>query len=675
MSVFLFLCLLKLIQMEGKMKKHIISEILLTNDNVCTEAWLSLLNTISKLNGLFRPWHIYAKIELNQVRFFVETSQILPPIINSLGDFMIKRLDITDEDLIDFNYSNSRPLFITNKEKNLLDVYDKVETKKNKVLKLVKMSVLSYRKDHFFTRTYLFFEKPNKKVICKKAFLVIPHYFFSIDFSIYNRFFYMKNFNEYLDIQKSIPLFSTEKNNSLLEVDTFPYLAEEYYLSQNSFDFDKHSIIIGSSGTGKSKLASLLISNISSSKNYKVVIIDPHAALEKEIGGLDNTKIIDFKSLENSSDLFINNSKKDIMQSIELVLSLFQTLIADQYNSKLERVLRHSIYLLMEASCLDFSNLKNLILDMDFRNNLIKKLQGKVPDSITNFFLTDFNDLRANSYQEAIAPIISFIDEMELVPVFKNDGNKLQLRNIIEENFLTIFSLDQTILGQKVTKTISGLVMQQILELIQSYTYNEHIILVIDEVSLIENPILARFLSEARKYNLSLILIQQYFNQISDNLRNAIFANVENFYVFRVSKSDAITLESNMHMNVAVRNSYKVKLKLLTELKNRECIVRISSNGTELPAFKAKTIDFEPVPRKHTNQILRTNPLVSKTLPYAQNKPAEPSLTSFYSEKHSDASIIDASQNSFSIGDSIGSAFDLMHSLSTGRMKLEEKKT
>ena len=128
-------------------------------------------------------------------------------------------------------------------------------------------------------------------------------------------------------------------------------------------------------------------------------------------------------------------------------------------------------------------------------------------------------------------------------------------------------------------------------------------------------------------------------------------------------------------MNVAVRNSYKVKLKLLTELKNRECIVRISSNGTELPAFKAKTIDFEPVPRKHTNQILRTNPLVSKTLPYAQNKPAEPSLTSFYSEKHSDASIIDASQNSFSIGDSIGSAFDLMHSLSTGRMKLEEKKT
>lgn len=70
-------------------------------------------------------------------------------------------------------------------------------------------------------------------------------------------------------------------------------------------------------------------------------------------------------------------------------------------------------------------------------------------------------------------------------------------------------------------------------------------LVVIDEVSLIENPILNRFLAEARKYNLSLILIQQYFNQISEALRSAIFANVSNFYVFRISKSDAMLLENN----------------------------------------------------------------------------------------------------------------------------------
>ena len=58
-------------------------------------------------------------------------------------------------------------------------------------------------------------------------------------------------------------------------------------------------------------------------------------------------------------------------------------------------------------------------------------------------------------------------------------------------------------------------------------------------------------------------------------------------------------------MNVAIHNSYKIKLKLLTELKNRECIARISNNGVLLPAFKARTMDFIPCPNIIVNQILK----------------------------------------------------------------------
>lgn len=642
------------------MKEPILSEIILTNEHVGPISWLALLNAISKLNGLFKTWSIYAKIELNEVHFFCQTSRILPPIINSLGDFMIKKLDITENELINFNSKKGKPFVLTNKEKNVLDIFDKVEASRKQELKLVKMSVLSYRKSHFFTKTHLFFEKANrKKLIRRKALLVIPHHLFSIDFSIYSRFFYLKYENEYLDIQKALPLLKSEQHNAILKIDTFPYLAEEYYLSQNNFDFDKHSIIIGSSGTGKSKLASSLISNlnneVSFSTNYKVVVIDPHAALEKEIGGLEHTKVIDFRSLDTSSDLFINSPKKDIVASVELILSLFQTLMDDQYNSRLERVLRHSIHLLMEVNCLNFANLKKLILEMEYRNNLINHTQKTLPESIINFFLTDFNELKSNSYQEAIAPIISFIDEMELLPAFQKEGLRPQVKDIINKNFLTIFSLDEATLGQKVTKTISGLIMQQVLELIQSYTYEEHIILVIDEVSLIENPILSRFLAEARKYNLSLILIQQYFNQISEELRNSIFANVSNFYVFRVSKSDAMLLENNMHMEVAVRNSYRIRLKMLTELKNRECIVRVSSNGVPLPAFKAKTLDFTPSPRRRMNQILRTDPLLKEFKPLKENS------KKWIPEKNI----------SFQIGESVDSLMDLMYSQSTGRKQVE----
>lgn len=636
------------------MKEKFLFEIIVTANHVEPQSWLSLLNAISKLNGLFKSWHLYAKIELNEVHFFCQTSRLLPPIINSLGDFMIKKLDITEKDFVNFSTTKSLPFILTNKEKNILDIFDKVEASHKQELKFTKMRIFSYRKNHFFTKTHLFFQKlEKKKYIKRNALFVIPHYLFSIDFSIYSRFFYRKYENEYLDIQKALPLLRNEKQNAILKIDTFPYLADDFYLSQNNFDFDHHSIIIGSSGTGKSKLASAIISNskpeISFSNNYKVVVIDPHAALEKEIGGLEHTKVVDFKSLDTSSDLFMNSPQKDILSSVELILSLFQTLMADQYNSRLERILRYSIHLLMETNSLNFTNLKNLILDIQYRNRLINENKTQLSEGIIHFFLTDFNELKTNSYQEAIAPIISFIEEICLLPAFQKEGLKPQVKDILQEHFLTIFSLDQAILGQKVTKTISGLIMQQLLELIQSHYYDEHIILVIDEVALIENPILSRFLSEARKYNLSLILIQQYFTQISENLRNAIFANVSNYYVFRVSKSDAMVLESNMHMNVAVRNSYRIKLKMLTELKNRECIVRVSSNGVPLPAFKAKTLDFTPCPKKRINQILRTDPLLEEFKPVVENP----------------------TNLSFQIGETMDSLLSLMHSQSTGRKQVQ----
>ena len=186
---------------------------------------------------------------------------------------------------------------------------------------------------------------------------------------------------------------------------------------------------------------------------------------------------------------------------------------------------------------------------------------------------------------------------MSILPTF-NSKNKLEnLENIIQNNFLSIISLDESSIGEKMTKTISGLVMGQIFSIMQKRHIEEHIILIIDEVAIIQNPILKRFLSESRKYNLSLILSGQYFNQINEDIQKAIFANIINYYTFRVSREDAIILSRNMQMEVAVHDSFFAKLKILSELGNRECVLRISTNGKVLPAFKARTLDVISHPR------------------------------------------------------------------------------
>lgn len=567
------------------------TEIFLTKKYVEKQDWQSLIEAISDFVGFWRKWYLIVVVDNNKIRYFIKSRIIFPTSINNLGSFLLKQVD--NIELIDANIY----LPIINKiGVNLFQLIDYLKVKKNVNLQSVIMSFKKIGGDKIISKTKILFKKDNKLFNSFMPFCT-PICLLNIDYGNNKRFTY-QSVPKYLDITKSINLLASNNTSAIFNVDTFPYLQGSYYLNQQSFDFDKHSIIIGASGSGKSKFISLFIHNIYKNNElkykYKIVVIDPHASLENDIGGIG--KCIDFKNLNDSIDLFINKND-DVVSSTEILLDLFKSLMSDQYNTKLERVLRHSLYLLLFAKNFNFNNLKNLILEVEYRNTIINTLKSVLPDSITNFFLTDFNELKTKSYGEAISPIISFIDEMELLPVFNTVSIKDNLESVIKNNFLTIFSLDRIKLGDKTIKTIAGLLMQQMLTLIQKYSFDEHIIFIIDEVALVENPILGRFLSEARKYNLSLILAGQYFNQITENLKNAILANVLNYYIFRISRLDACFLVDNFNIKVPVQDTRERKIQLLTELNNRECIFRIGVGNVLYPAMKGKTLDFKSIPR------------------------------------------------------------------------------
>ncbi|CDB28961.1 putative uncharacterized protein [Firmicutes bacterium CAG:582] len=580
------------------------SEIYLTKNYVLKKEWEDLINVISNYNGLLKNWKIIIENNSNQLRYFIKSDCSLPATINGLNAFLMKNIENNK-----LYYSYLSLPFFTNTENNIIDIINYLEIKNKGTLNFIEITFKKLSKNNIKKKIVIYLTKNGNE---KKYRLLLsnPTNILSVDFDNNKRYFF-KSAPKYLDINKILHLLSTDINSSIFKIDTFPYLQGDFYLNQNNFSFDKHSVVLGASGTGKSKFLSLLINNIYKNSDlkqrYKIVIIDPHATLEDDIGGI--SRVIDFKTTLDSIDLFINNPD-DVISSTELLLELFKSLIADQYNSKLERVLRHSIYVLLLDNSFNFSNLRKILLELEYRNFLIKKLKNKLPISVIEFFLTDFNDLKTKAYGEAVSPIIAFIDEMEMIPVFNNQTNEDNLRKTIYDNFLTLFSLDRTKLGDKVTKTISGLVMQQLLSLIQNHSFNEHIIFIVDEVAVIENPILCRFLAEARKYNLSLILAGQYFSQITDKLKNAIFANVINYYIFRVSKMDANILVDNFNMKIPLDDTRDKKIKMLTELNNRECILRIDSNDKLLPAFKASTISYESIPRiKKANNLEKNNVL------------------------------------------------------------------
>lgn len=566
-------------------------EVFLTQKYVSKEEWLDFIKIITNYNGILRKWKIVITNDNNQIRYFVKTKCSLPASINNLNSFLLK----PTEPILKPKASSTSHVF-PKIGSNFIDLINYNEIKNKGTLFYLEIRFLKLFEDKILSKTKYYVNK-EENIKKYKAILTLPQNILSIDFEGNKRYFY-KSVPKYLDINKITHLLTTDATYALFSIDTFPYLQGNFYLNQNNFNFAKHSIILGSSGSGKSKFISLFIHNIYKNEflkqKYKIVVIDPHASLEQDIGGFGN--VIDFKSTQDSLDLFINHAE-DIVESTELLLDLLKSLIADKYNTKLERVLRHSIRLLLTNESFNFKNLRKLLLDLEYRNGLIRTLRYDLPISVLDFFLSDFNDLKTKSYGEAISPIISFIDEMEMLPVFNTEETSKNLKEIIQDHFLTLFSLDRTKLGNQVTKTISGLIMQQLLTIIQKREIEEHILFIIDEVAVLENPILSQYLSEARKYNLSLILAGQYFNQISESLKNSIFANVVNYFIFRVSKLDANLLIDNFNMKIPLEDTREKKIKLLTELNDRECVARIENNSVLMPAFKATTLDYFPIPR------------------------------------------------------------------------------
>lgn len=561
----------------------VVQSIYLNKDNVSKESWQELIDYLCKYNGYFNKIKIVIEISNNKIKYYLVTKYKVPPTIKSLEDFLIKEDDIN----IEINYLKHKPI-ILDVDKNAVELSDISRLKHDRELKYIIINIIPFFNKRLF-KTYLFFKNGNSYI--RRRFLIArPTYILSIDFSNNKRFSYEKK-NKYLNLEKTLPIL-TNDNTGIFSIDAFPYLNNNLFLDYKDYDFFKHSLIVGSSGSGKSKLISLLVKNILLNSNeYKVVIIDPHASIEKDIGGLNKTRVIDF--FNDSCDLFLSKNN-DIVIKNELLLSVFKNLMKDVYNLKLERVLRYTINLLLVKEDFSFANIRKVLLDLEYRNDLVRELTPKLNDTVISFFLTEFNDLKTNYYNESISPIIGFIDEMQMFSAFESLDEGCS--DVISSSDLTIFSLDRSILGDKIVKTISSLVMEQILEAAIENNIGKKLLLVVDEISLLENPIMERILSEARKFNIALILTEQYFGQISKELQDSIFANVINYYVFRTSRNDAVTLKDVLDIKFAKKVTDDDKINLLTGLNNREVIIRISKDGKLLPVIKAKTTDFEAVP-------------------------------------------------------------------------------
>ena len=573
-------------------------EIYLLQDSVTEVQWDKLYAAICSFGGRLTKFEFIFRCNDNVVRFFIKSDKDMGSLSNLLDGILLRPVDEVELGIPNHSGKARFVQFVSGG--NILDLKEKLAVKRSLQLEFGYFSIRVLSPKRAVVKAKLYAKNPaGQWVIIKKTMGFFPDHLFSIDFTT-NTHYLKKTMPRYLNIEKALHMLNSEQLSPIVEVDTFPYMPHNYFLNLTSYEFDKHSFIIGATGSGKSKFISLYVDRLyrtALKNNYRIIVIDPHASLANDFDYLEEKKVINFSG--ESTGLF-PESATDIAAATELTTTLFKSLLGDQYTARLERLLRFTLFVLFTAQNMSLDMLKRFLTELELRNEIIQHVSGYVPPNIVRFFGADFNEIRTQYYNEAILPIVALVDEMQLQPSLVG-GQDLSLLKTVQDNFLTVFSLNKVSMGEKTVKTIAGLLIQQIFLLAQARQLQQKVILVIDEVSVVQNPAIASILAEARKFNLSVILTQQYFGQIDKDLQAAIFSNVYNYYAFRVSEEDARALEGNLNMelprelmeadNKKGLKEADVRVRMLTELHPREVMMRLSANGKLVPCIKARTVD------------------------------------------------------------------------------------
>lgn len=552
--------------------------------------WEYFFNTIFEYGKNFDFEVVFDGSEID---FYLFHKKDLSHLSSSISPFILKPETKRLETETLKSYSLSLKL---NKSKNILDLKENEEIKKGKTLKKIIWSFYDLFSAHLCKLQFYFEDLEGKLYKTNKFFFKVPLYLLKIDFT--KSIKYKKSsVPVYLKIESIINSFSNNESDGFLEIIGFPYLSSPMYFPLKNFEFNKHSLIVGQTGVGKSKFIELFVKELKRQglqDEYSIIIIDPHAALYENFNPTDFIDI-DFK--DRSCNLFFRQSEPKI--ATELTILLFKTLLKDQFNAKIERVLKYALYVLFSSGAMSLASLKRFLTELEYRKEILKLKVNF--ENIIQFFDTEFVELQTKFYEIAIMPILVLIDELGFLPIF-DEKESFSLKKITEENFLTCFSLNRIFLGDKATKLIAGFITQQIFLLSQSRSLSKKIILIIDEVSIVENEALISILSEARKFNLSLFLSQQYLSQINPELLKAVLSNVYNYFLFKVAEEDAKLLGKNLQMEFSdeILKSTKekggdeegLKIKLMTSLNPRECLIRVFSHNKFQPCFKAKTFDI-----------------------------------------------------------------------------------
>jgi len=372
-----------------------------------------------------------------------------------------------------------------------------------------------------------------------------------------------------------------------------------------------HMYIVGKTGTGKSTLIeNMAIADIR--MGCGLALVDPHGDLAERILNFIPEKRIEDVIYFNPADLehpiAFNPLEKVSRDYHHLVvsglISVFKKIWVSSWGPRLEHILRHSLFTLLEYPQSTLLDLPRLLTDKEFR---ARALEYVTQPQVREFWLLEFEKYSAWLKSEAISPILNkigqFLTSLPLRNVVGQKENTFNLRRAMDDGKILIVNLAKGRLGEDNCALLGAMIVTKLQLAALSRTdipesQRKTFYLYVDEIHNFLTLSFADILSEARKYGLSLILSHQYIEQLEDEIRAAIFGNVGTIISFRVGAEDAKYLAKEFspvfdESDLINLPNYHVYLKLMIDGVTSKPFSAITLLPAENPAsLKNKVIEL-----------------------------------------------------------------------------------
>ena len=374
----------------------------------------------------------------------------------------------------------------------------------------------------------------------------------------------------------------------------------------------RHLYIIGQTGTGKSTLLlNLIAQDIAAGEG--LALLDPHGDLAEAVLMHVRRKRANDLVYINPADAArpigfnpLSSVPEDLKPLVaDDVVGAFKHVWPDSWGPRLDYVLMNAIRALLDVPGGTLLMLPRLLIDDPFREHLL--LRHVRDPVVQSFWRNEYAGFSPSLRAEAISPIQNKIGRVLIEPRLRNmlaqPSSTISLRRLMDEGAIVICNLAKGRLGESVAHLLGALLTTSIAQAALSRadvpaSERRTFHLYADEFQSFATTSFALILSEARKYGLTLTIAHQYLNQLSDELRSAVFGNVGSLAALRTGAEDAAILAEQI--GLGGRDA-------LLDLGNFTGWARLLRNGAPTSPIR---LDLSPAPlsrRSSAHRLIATS--------------------------------------------------------------------